>query len=132
MPLATFSRSNPRSKSFKEYHTSEDNFNVVTKKGLEDSLEVIKNIIDVFELRYKELGIYPKHKHFCEPNLGKRGLYSTIMIHNKYEKKFFIRKDLLQFSNGSRSIFEIALIINQPLNEVLEEYRNLKKNGLIK
>ena len=132
LPLATFSRSKPGSKNFKEYHTSEDNFNVVTKKGLDDSLKVMKNIIDTFESGYKELGIYPKYKYFCEPNLGKRNLYPTITPSSKYEKKIFIRKDLLQFSDGTRSIFDIALIIKQPLKQVLEEYKKLKKNGVIK
>ena len=34
---------------YPEYHTSADNLSVVTQKGLQGSVEVIKNIVDSFE-----------------------------------------------------------------------------------
>ena len=45
LPLVAFSRS----KAFPEYHTNKDNFDLVTEKGLEGSLEIFKNIISAFE-----------------------------------------------------------------------------------
>ena len=63
LPVCCFSKS----KYFKEYHTSKDNFNVVTQKGLDDSLKVMTDIVDAFEL-----GLYPKVTTLNEPKIGKR------------------------------------------------------------
>ena len=50
LPVCSFSRSKAGSKTFPEYHTSHDNFNLVSKKGLEGSFTIFKTIIDAFEL----------------------------------------------------------------------------------
>ena len=63
LPVSAFLRS----KTYPEYHTSKDDFNLVTEKGLNGSFEVMKNIIDAFET-----GLYPKFKNYCEPQLGKQ------------------------------------------------------------
>ena len=60
---------------FPEYHTSADNFDVVTSEGLEGSFNVMKSIIDAFEVR-----LFPKVSAFCEPQLGKYDLYPTLKI----------------------------------------------------
>ena len=52
---------------------SDDNFNVVTKRGLNGSFNLIKNIILNFN---KE--IVPKATNKCEPFLSKRNLYPPI------------------------------------------------------
>ena len=52
LPVATFCRS--RFGDYPEYHTSLDDFHVVTANGLQGSFEIMKNIIDAFEL-----GLYP-------------------------------------------------------------------------
>ena len=64
LPVCTFCRS--KFGEFKEYHTSADNFNLVTQEGLNGSLKVLISIIDAFEV-----GIYPKSLVMCEPQLGK-------------------------------------------------------------
>ena len=58
---------------FKEYHTSADNLNLVSEKYLQESFLVFKSIIDSFEDYF-----IPISTTKCEPNLGKRNLYSTI------------------------------------------------------
>ena len=70
LPVCSFSRSGSE---YPEYHTHKDNFNVVTQKGLEGSFKVVKKIIDAIELE-----LYPKTNMFGEPNLSKRGLYTTL------------------------------------------------------
>ena len=71
LPICTFSRS--KFAEFPEYHTSADNLDFVSNDGLDGSLQVLKNIVDAFEL-----GLYPKLVTKCEPQLGKRDLYPTI------------------------------------------------------
>jgi aminopeptidase-like protein len=123
LPLSSFSRS----KFYPEYHTSKDNFKVVTQKGLEGSLNVMKNIIDAFEL-----GLYPETKIFCEPNLGKRGLYPLISKKNNRNDEINLRMNLIAYADGEKNLFEIANILNKSLSQVCNEYKLLKKNRILK
>jgi len=124
LPVCSFSRS----KFYPEYHTDKDNFKVVTEKGLEQSFQVIKNIIDVFEN-----GLYPKNIYICEPQLGKRNLY-TAKISKKdiYKEELYTRKHILSYADGKRSIFDISNLLKIPLKNIIDEYRILKKNKLLK
>ena len=122
LPLCRFSRS----KEYPEYHTNKDDFNVVTQKGLMESLEVFTNIIDAFEL-----GLYPKTKIICEPNLGKRNLYPTLSQKGVYDDKVITRNDLIAYSNGKRNVFQISNILNKNLSIVSEEYKLLKSKKIL-
>jgi aminopeptidase-like protein len=55
---------------FKEYHTSLDNLDFVTPKGLKDGFNLISSAITMLETNLKY-----KITTLCEPQLGKRGLY---------------------------------------------------------
>ena len=98
LPVVGFCRSNFG--KYKEYHTSADNLKIISQKSLESSLNVLINIINT-----AETCIYPKTKTFCEPNLSKRDLYPTISNLDTLTNKLRIRKDLLAYSNGKRSVF---------------------------
>ena len=122
LPLCRFSKS----KDYPEYHTDKDDFKVVTEKGLDQSLDVFKDIIDAFET-----GLYPKTKILCEPNLGKRNLYPTISQKGSYNNELVMRMDLIALSNGKNSIFKISKLLNENLNTVCREYKLLKLKGLL-
>ena len=83
---------------------------LITQKGLEDSFSIIKNIIVAFEQ-----GLHPQTKILCEPQLGKRKLFPNISQKDKYDK-FITRCDFLAYADGKTNIFEIAKLINKPLN----------------
>jgi aminopeptidase-like protein len=121
LPLIAFSRS----KEFPEYHTDKDNFKLVSEKGLEESLEIFKTIINAFET-----SLYPKTNFTCEPNLGKRNLYPTLSQKGKYDD-IRTRMHLIAHSDGKTNIFEISLKIKKKLKEVIEELKILKKNKII-
>ncbi len=121
LPLCTFSRS----KYYKEYHTDKDDFNLVTQKGLMQSFNVIRKIINQIES-----SIFPKAKVLCEPNLGKRDLYPTLSQKGKYEE-IKLRMDLLAYSDGSKSLEFISDTIKKSLSEVKAEYKLLKSKGLL-
>tara|TARA_A100001015_G_C14886759_1_gene670756 strand:- start:160 stop:1173 length:1014 start_codon:yes stop_codon:yes gene_type:complete len=123
LPVAGFSKS--KYGEYPEYHTNKDDFNLVTKKGLIESYEIIKTIIKSFETSLK-----PKYTVLCEPQLGKKGLYPNLS--SKRSKIPNLRLDLLSYADGNKNIFEIAKKINVPLDAVLEEILILKKYKLIK
>jgi aminopeptidase-like protein len=55
LPICGFSRT--KYGKYPEYHTSADNFDVVTEEGLNGSIDVMSSIIDAFEI-----GLFPKHQ----------------------------------------------------------------------
>ena len=63
LPFCGFART--KYGEFPEYHTSADNFNVVSEKGLNGAFNVMKSIIDAFEVK-----LFPKTTIKCEPQLG--------------------------------------------------------------
>ena len=121
LPLCAFSKS----KFYKVYHTNKDDFIVVTQKGLMESFNVIKKIIDQIEK-----STFPKATVFCEPNLGKRKLYPTLSQKGNYQD-IKLRMDLLAYSDGTKNLEFISKIINKPLNKVTKEYKLLKTRGLL-
>ena len=123
LPVSGFCRS--RFHTFKEYHTDQDNLNYISKKGLNNSLKVFKDIIDALESK----NFYPKNKFLCEPNLGKRGLMST--IGKKFQGKNKVTKNFLAYSDGKKNLFEICDIINIDLNDALYISNILSEKKLI-
>ncbi len=130
LPVCGFSRS--KYGTFPEYHTSADNLNLVSQKGLNQSFEIIKNIVDAFELSY-----IPKNNHFGEPQLSKKKLYPGINAFNgKFKplttsEEMFIRMNTIAYSDNKNSIFDIAIKINKPLKKIIDEILILKKAKIL-
>ena len=110
---------------YPEYHTSLDNFNLVTLKGCFGGFNVAKKSIEILLER-----IYPKYKIMCEPQMGKRGLYPTLSTKN--EKKLARSyMDFLQYADGTNSLEKISNLIKLELNFVKKINSILNKNNLI-
>ena len=125
LPVAGFCRT--KYGKYKEYHTSADNLKLISDKGFEGSYSVLKSIIDAFEL-----GMFPKVKIKCEPQLSKRDLYPSTSQKRKYNDKIINRRmNILAYCDGKKNIFEIATITNEPLKEVILEVKNLSEKGLV-
>ncbi len=124
LPLSTFCRS--KFGEYDEYHSSKDNFDVVTAEGLAGSFRVMKSIISAFEL-----GIYPRINVFCEPQLGKRGLYpnTSKLYKDKHPSK--LRMDIISYCDGKLSVFDIAKLLKTNLSLILDEILILDRENLI-
>ena len=110
---------------YPEYHTSLDNFNLVTLKGITGGFKVAKTAIEILLKK-----IVPKNKILCEPQMGKRALYPTLST--KKEKNITRNyMSFLQYSDGKNSLNEISRILN--VNDKLAKkiYLKLKNNNLI-
>ena len=123
LPIATVCRS--KFGEYPEYHTSDDNFTLVTKSGLQGGCEVVKNSI-----KFLMEQDYPKSTFLCEPFLSKRNLYPTLSLRkeNYFSKKLL---DFLQYSDGTNDLKEISKNINLDLKKTKFIYNLLKKNNLI-
>ena len=110
---------------YPEYHTSLDNFNLVTLKGCIGGFNVARKSIEILLER-----IYPKSKIMCEPQMGKRGLYPTLSTknENKLTRSYM---DFLQYADGTNSLEKISNLIKLELNSVKRINSILSKNNLI-
>ncbi len=124
LPVCTFCRS--KFGTYPEYHTSKDDFDLVTSNGLLGSFDVLRNIINSFEL-----GIYPCVQVLGEPQLGKRGLWPTSSKLNRGKQHSKIRIDLLAYCDSVHNIFEIAELIKVDLKTVINELKILNNAGLV-
>lgn len=124
LPVCGFSRS--KYSEFKEYHTDKDNLEYVSEKGLENSFDVMKTIIDAFENCY-----LAKSKIICEPMLSKRKLHPTISVKGGYPESVILRRDIIAYSDGKKNIFQISKILNKSLKLVINETINLKNNDIL-
>ncbi len=123
LPFAGFCRS--KYGEYPEYHTSEDNLELITQSGLEGSINVLESIVEAIEL-----GLIPSCTTYGEPQLGKRGLYPNISKKGNYDE-IIARMNFLAYCDGKNTIFDICQIINLPLKYALAEAEILLKNGLL-
>jgi aminopeptidase-like protein len=87
---------------FPEYHTSADNLDLVTPSALAETLRTCTNIFDVLEHNLT----YASTNPFCEPALGKRGLYRT--TGGNVANDNMARLWVLNLADGKHSLLDIA------------------------
>jgi aminopeptidase-like protein len=122
LPIASIFRT--KYGKYPEYHTSLDNFNLVTEKGVKGGFNVAKEAIRILIKK-----IVPKNKILCEPQMGKRGLYPTLSTKNKKKiTKHFM--SFLQYADGKNDLENISNLLNIELGLTRKIYNILKKNNL--
>ncbi|AJC89654.1 hypothetical protein (DUF2172 domain), putative M28 family zinc peptidase [Campylobacter lari subsp. concheus LMG 11760] len=111
---------------YKEYHTSKDDLNFISEKGLQGGLKAMQEIIMNLEVNE----IY-QNTVFCEPNLGKRDLYHTINT-SLTNSQIPISCNFLAYCDGQNDVLDIASKINIQAYELKNLIEKLKFSGLIK
>lgn len=112
--------------AYEEYHTSLDDLeNVVTPDGLEGGFQAIKQAIEVLEL-----DSYPQVTVFCEPQLGKRGLYPTVSTKTSGDS-VRLMMNMISYSDGKHSLLEISELCEVPLRELWPIVEKLKEYELL-
>jgi aminopeptidase-like protein len=104
LPVSSIMRS--KYGTFPEYHTSEDNLDFISAKGLSDSLRVHRLLVDEYERNR-----VPRVVKYGEPMLSKRNLRSTLGGGNLSSEERII-SNVLAFSDGSVDIEELSRILN--------------------
>jgi len=110
---------------YKEYHTSLDNLEFVTPKGLQESFDFYRKLIEVLEHNR----VY-KTTVLCEPQMGRRGLYHKI---SHSGRKGFVKllMDFLAYADGTNDLVDIADILKVSAHELIEAAKILEKHNLI-
>ncbi|WP_337211649.1 DUF4910 domain-containing protein [Campylobacter molothri] len=108
---------------YKEYHTSKDDLNFINPKGLAGGLKAMQEIILNLEINE----IY-ENTIFCEPNLGKRGLYHTLSTANDIP----LACNFLAYCDGKNDIIDIAEILNMQAYEFKDLLEKILEFKLLK
>jgi aminopeptidase-like protein len=107
LPVATVMRS--KYGEYPEYHTSLDNLDFVTEKGLQGGIEVLKLVIEAIESN-----CYPVSTCLGEPFMSKRGLRPDTMkefVGSRYHRTL---GNFLSVADGKADLIEIADLIGIP------------------
>ena len=111
--------------TYPEYHTSLDDFSIVTQAGLEGGLSVMKAAINALEVNetYRATMV-------GEPQLGRRKLYPSL---SKKGSGFSARSmlNLLAYSDGAHDLLSISEIIGLDIFECHKIAMTLLEHGLL-
>ena len=95
---------------YPEYHSSADNLNFVKRDSLASSYG---KCLEVFEL-LEHNRTYRNQNPKCEPQLGRRGLYRSIAGQQEKQSKELALLWVLNGSDGSQTLLDIADRANLP------------------
>ena len=112
--------------TYPEYHTSADNLEFIQPAKLAGSLRLCAEVLDVLENDRNYQNLSP----FCEPQLGKRGLYRSVgggPIGDTINARLWV----LNLSDGENSLLEIAERAKLPFHLILEAAEVLAASGLL-
>lgn len=124
LPIALIMRSYS---SYPEYHTSLDTLGeVVTEDGLAGGFHALQTALKIIELNFK-----PVVTTMGEPHLSKRGLYPDTS-HKGSAANVRTMMNMISMSDGTKSLLEIAEIIDVPFMELFELSKPLVENGLLR
>lgn len=112
---------------FPEYHTSADNLDLVTPHALSDSLRLCLKIFETLEGNRTYRNLNPH----CEPQLGKRGLYRELGGYADAETRELALLWVLNLSDGSHSLLDIAERANLPFSTIQQAAADLQRHELL-
>ena len=112
--------------TFPEYHTSADNLDFLSAESLAESLKVCASIFELLENNRSYQNLSP----FCEPQLGRRGLYHSTGGTSP-EAEINARLWVLNMSDGQHSLLDIAERSGLPFAILNEAAGLLSRNGLL-
>jgi len=125
LPVGCFSRSTYG--SYPQYHTSADNLDLVRPEHLEQSLGLLLKSISIVERDRKMLSLNPK----CEPQLGRRGLYSLVGGHNEGQKLQLAMLWVLNKADGLNTLLEVSIESGISFDVIYDAAVALAHTGLL-
>ncbi|MBL7936885.1 MAG: DUF4910 domain-containing protein, partial [Bacteroidia bacterium] len=126
LPVGSLTRS--MYQRYSEYHTSLDNKNFISFNAMEKTIDVYFQIVKALELNNKYLNTVP----YCEPQLGKRGLYPSSVNPTESRKLIHDRMHLLTYADGNHSLLEIAELKNINVFDLEIHLEPLLHAGILK
>jgi len=112
---------------FDEYHTSADNLDYVTSKGLNDSYEFYLKCIKLIECNH-----YYMNTKLCEPMLGKYGLYNMVGASKNTENIGEFCRKILYYCDGENDLIDIYKMLDIKFENLIDIIEILLEKSLLK
>jgi aminopeptidase-like protein len=113
---------------FNEYHTSADNLQFVTEKGLKETYDFYIKCFELIEVNH-----YYVNTNLCEPMLGKYGLYNLIGASKIRQGNIGeVCRVILYYCDGEHDLIDISNKLNIELMEVINILDKLIEKDLVK
>jgi aminopeptidase-like protein len=125
LPVGLFQRS--MFGTIPEYHTSADNLTFIEAEQLAISYRLIAQALHVIESD----AVYCNTRPYCEPQLGRRGLYQAIGGDKHAASANMAMLWVLNQSDGSCSLLDIADRANLPFAVIHKVACLLEEHGLL-
>jgi aminopeptidase-like protein len=125
LPVGLFQRS--RFGEIPQYHTSADDLEFIRPSHLAESFRLITAILDIVE----NDGTYRNTTPKCEPQLGRRALYDGLGGDKNAAAKNIAMLWVLNMSDGTHSLLEIAERADLPFAVVKRAAHLLRAHGLL-
>jgi aminopeptidase-like protein len=125
LPVGLLQRS--RFGQIPQYHTSADNLEFISADHLAQSYGLIASTVDIIENDTTYRNTMPR----CEPQLGRRGLYRVVGQDRDAETANLALLWILNLSDGSHSLLDIAERANLPFPAVFRTAQLLQQHGLL-
>jgi aminopeptidase-like protein len=113
---------------FPEYHTNNDNLSFISDAQLRDSIDAAERILDTLEANRTMMNLAPEG----EPQLGKRGLFTTLGGGIDAKSFEIALLWLLSDSDGSKDLVAIAEHCRFPYAQLVHAAEALESAGLLK
>jgi aminopeptidase-like protein len=126
LPVGSLMRT--RYGEYAEYHTSGDNKDFISFEAMEQSVNKYMEIVEVFENNDCFVNTMP----YCEPQLGKRGLYPLLGSNKETRDVVKAMMWILNLSDGTNDLVDISERSGIPIKVLIPEINKLMENGLIK
>lgn len=114
--------------AYPEYHTSADNLSLITPLAMADSLAAYLEIVMLLERNH----IYKSNFPYCEPQLGKRGLYKNTGGHANAEQRQLALLWVLNQADGQHDLLDIAERADMPFEIIADAAAELIAADVLK
>lgn len=126
LPVGCFMRS-PHGE-YPEYHTSADNLEFVTPEALQNSLAILLKVMYVIENDAVLVSTNP----YCEPQLGRRGLYRAIAGQKEGALQEMALLWVLNMADGHHTLLDMAERADAPFEAIHAAAQALKNCELVR
>tara|TARA_R110002073_G_scaffold72537_1_gene177598 strand:- start:624300 stop:625568 length:1269 start_codon:yes stop_codon:yes gene_type:complete len=112
---------------YPEYHTSGDNKEFISFAAMEKTIDKYLEVLTVIEKNKKYINLHP----YCEPQLGKRGLYPSLSEKEK-DLEIDAMMWILNFSDGQSDLIDIVKKSKVKYGSIIKVVDNLLLKKIIK
>jgi aminopeptidase-like protein len=112
---------------FSEYHTSLDDKDFISFPHLDRSVAVYTQFVMALELNEKYVNSIP----YCEPQLGKRGMYPSSINPDFQRESVHNLMHFLTYADGEHDMIEIAELRERSIFDFADIINLCREKGLI-